>query len=94
MQSPRDGADRPSSEGGATFALALAAGFFVALVFGMWLWGAIGGIVALPIAIWAMVMHDERRLSIRRLPDSAVAAATEAPQAASARGTSENQTRR
>ena len=25
---------------------------FCALVFGMWLWGAVGGIVALPIAIW------------------------------------------
>lgn len=66
---------------------------FCALVFGMWLWGGIGGIVALPIAIWAMVMHDERRLSTHRLPDSAVAAATESPQAASARGKSENQTR-
>lgn len=52
---------------------------FCALVFGMWLWGAVGGIVALPIAIWAMVMYDERRLSTRRLPDSAVAAATESP---------------
>ncbi len=67
---------------------------FCALVFGMWLWGAVGGIVALPIAIWAMVMHDERRLSTRRLPDTAVAAATESPQAASARGTSENHTRK
>lgn len=68
---------------------------FCALVFGMWLWGAVGGIVALPIAIWGIVMHDERRLSTRRLPDSAVAAATESPQAASARGgTSENQTRK
>ncbi len=67
---------------------------FCALVFGMWLWGAIGGIVALPIAIWAKVMHDERRLSTHRLPDSAVAAATASPQAASARGKSENQTRK
>mgnify|MGYP000381942278 CR=1 FL=1 len=47
---------------------------FVALVFGMWLWGAIGGIVALPIAIWVRVMRDERELSLSRLPDNAVAA--------------------
>lgn len=47
---------------------------FVALVFGMWLWGAIGGIVALPIAIWLRVMRDERWLSVDRLPEKAVAA--------------------
>lgn len=47
---------------------------FVALVFGMWLWGAIGGIVALPIAIWLRVMRDERWLSTARLPEQAVAA--------------------
>lgn len=47
---------------------------FVALVFGMWLWGGVGGIVALPIAIWFRVMRDERRLSTAKLPDNAVAA--------------------
>lgn len=50
---------------------------FIALVFGMWLWGAVGGIVALPIAIWGMVMRDERRLSVASLPEPAVAAATD-----------------
>ncbi|OYU17552.1 MAG: AI-2E family transporter [Rhodobacteraceae bacterium PARR1] len=47
---------------------------FVALVVGMWLWGAVGGIVALPIAIWVRVMRDERELSLARLPDNAIAA--------------------
>ncbi len=47
---------------------------FVALVVGMWLWGAVGGIVALPIAVWARVMRDERELSLARLPDNAIAA--------------------
>lgn len=47
---------------------------FVALVFGMWLWGGIGAIVALPIAIWLRVMRDERWLSVERLPENAVAA--------------------
>lgn len=47
---------------------------FVALVFGMWLWGAVGGIVALPIAIWLRVMRDERLLSLANLPDNAIAA--------------------
>lgn len=50
---------------------------FVSLVFGMWLWGAIGGIVALPIAIWLRVMRDERWLSVDRLPENAVAAVEE-----------------
>lgn len=47
---------------------------FVALVFGMWLWGAVGGVVALPIAIWFRVMRDERWLSTARLPEQAIAA--------------------
>lgn len=51
---------------------------FVALVFGMWLWGAVGGIVALPIAIWFRVMRDERRLSTTQLSENAVAAVEEA----------------
>jgi predicted PurR-regulated permease PerM len=50
---------------------------FVALVFGMWLWGAVGGVVALPIAIWLRVMRDERRLSTAQLPENAVAAVTD-----------------
>ncbi|MEY4984028.1 MAG: hypothetical protein RIR62_2294 [Pseudomonadota bacterium] len=50
---------------------------FVALVFGMWLWGAVGGFVALPIAIWFRVMRDERWLSTARLPEQAIAAVDE-----------------
>ena len=50
---------------------------FCALVFGMWLWGAIGGLVALPIAIWVRVLHDSRVLSTASLPPEAVEAATE-----------------
>lgn len=48
---------------------------FCALVFGMWLWGAIGGLVALPIAIWVRVLHDSRVLSTASLPPEAVEAA-------------------
>lgn len=48
---------------------------FCALVFGMWLWGAIGGLVALPIVIWARILHDSRPLSTARLPEAAVEAA-------------------
>lgn len=48
---------------------------FCALVFGMWLWGAIGGLVALPIAIWVRVLHDNRVLSTASLPPEAVEAA-------------------
>jgi len=47
---------------------------FIALVFGMWLWGAVGGIVALPIAIWLRVMRDDRQLPLANLPDNAIAA--------------------
>jgi predicted PurR-regulated permease PerM len=30
---------------------------FVALLFGIWLWGAIGGIVVIPLLLWADVLH-------------------------------------
>lgn len=30
---------------------------FVALLFGIWLWGAIGGIVAIPLLLWAVVLR-------------------------------------
>lgn len=49
---------------------------FCALVFGMWLWGAVGGLVALPIAIWLIVMRDSRELLPRRA-DPAVEIARE-----------------
>ncbi len=31
---------------------------FLALVFGLWLWGAIGGIVAIPVLLWVLVITD------------------------------------
>lgn len=31
---------------------------FVALLFGIWLWGAIGGIVAIPLLLWVAVLHS------------------------------------
>ena len=34
---------------------------FLAIVFGLWLWGAIGGIVAIPILLWLLVLSDELR---------------------------------
>ena len=37
---------------------------FVALLFGLWLWGAIGGIVALPILLWATVLQNGDGLAI------------------------------
>lgn len=30
---------------------------FLALLFGIWLWGAIGGIVAIPLLIWVLVLN-------------------------------------
>jgi predicted PurR-regulated permease PerM len=44
---------------------------FIALVFGMWLWGAIGGIIALPLVIWIKILRDERRLNLSALPENA-----------------------
>ena len=32
---------------------------FLALVFGIWLWGPIGGIVAIPLLLWALVLHKD-----------------------------------
>ena len=32
---------------------------FLAIVFGLWLWGAIGGIVAIPTLLWILVLSDE-----------------------------------
>ncbi len=31
---------------------------FLSLVFGIWLWGPIGGIVAIPMLLWALVLSD------------------------------------
>lgn len=53
---------------------------FCALVFGMWLWGPIGGLVALPIVIWARILYDSRVLSTTRLSEAAVEAATAEPE--------------
>ncbi len=39
---------------------------FLSLIFGIWLWGAIGGIVAIPLLLWVLVLND-------RLAEPAVA---------------------
>jgi predicted PurR-regulated permease PerM len=31
---------------------------FLALIFGIWLWGPIGGIVAIPLLLWVLVLND------------------------------------
>jgi len=31
---------------------------FLALVFGLWLWGPIGGIVAIPLLLWVLALND------------------------------------
>ncbi len=31
---------------------------FLALIFGVWLWGPIGGIVAIPMLLWVLVLND------------------------------------
>ncbi|GHF55068.1 AI-2E family transporter [Seohaeicola zhoushanensis] len=31
---------------------------FLALIFGLWLWGPIGGIVAIPMMLWILVLND------------------------------------
>ncbi|WP_136683229.1 AI-2E family transporter [Falsirhodobacter xinxiangensis] len=41
---------------------------FLALVFGMWLWGPVGGIVAIPILLWVLQLHNGQRAA--RLPPS------------------------
>jgi len=34
---------------------------FLALIFGLWLWGPIGGIVAIPLLLWVLVLNDAIR---------------------------------
>jgi predicted PurR-regulated permease PerM len=31
---------------------------FVALIFGIWLWGPLGGVVAIPLLVWVLVLND------------------------------------
>ena len=31
---------------------------FVALIFGIWLWGPVGGVVAIPLLVWVLVLND------------------------------------
>lgn len=50
---------------------------FCALVFGMWLWGAVGGLVALPIVIWVRVLYDSRELPTAGPADPAAEIARE-----------------
>lgn len=33
---------------------------FLSLIFWLWLWGPIGGFVAIPLIVWAMAVHQER----------------------------------
>ncbi|WP_299588238.1 AI-2E family transporter [uncultured Tateyamaria sp.] len=40
---------------------------FLAIVFGLWLWGPVGGIVALPILVWAYVLITEENEARRAL---------------------------
>ena len=37
---------------------------FLALIFGVWLWGPIGGFVALPLVIWCLVLFDPQTLEL------------------------------
>ena len=41
---------------------------FVALTFSVWLWGAIGGIVAIPLIVWvmALVTHKDHQATLKR----------------------------
>lgn len=34
---------------------------FLSLIFGLWLWGPIGGIVAIPLLLWVLVLNDAIR---------------------------------
>lgn len=47
---------------------------FLALIFGIWLWGPIGGIVAIPLLLWVLVLNDAIRA-----PEPAVEAVTADP---------------
>ncbi len=44
---------------------------FLAIVFGLWLWGPVGGIVALPILVWSYVLltqsHEEEQVFEERV---------------------------
>jgi predicted PurR-regulated permease PerM len=31
---------------------------FIALIFGIWLWGPLGGVVAIPLLVWVLVLND------------------------------------
>lgn len=44
---------------------------FVALIFGIWLWGPIGGIVALPMLLWARVLISGEPLTPAPIPERA-----------------------
>ncbi len=35
---------------------------FLSVVFGIWLWGPIGGIVAIPILVWLLVLNDAKAM--------------------------------
>ena len=37
---------------------------FLSLIFGLWLWGPIGGIVAIPLLLWVLVLNDEIKENI------------------------------
>lgn len=41
---------------------------FLALVFGMWLWGPVGGIVAIPLLLWIIQLNNGQRTA--KLPQS------------------------
>jgi predicted PurR-regulated permease PerM len=32
---------------------------FLSLVFGIWLWGPIGGVVAIPLLLWVLVLYRD-----------------------------------
>ncbi len=44
---------------------------FLSLVFGLWLWGPIGGIVAIPLLLWILVLNDGLAAATRPLPAAA-----------------------
>ncbi len=39
---------------------------FLSLVFGLWLWGPIGGIVAIPLLLWVLVLNGAMAESVER----------------------------
>lgn len=41
---------------------------FLSLIFGLWLWGPIGGIVAIPLLLWVLVLNDV--IADRSVPDT------------------------